>query len=529
MARKKQNPKKYVVKKRKKPGKKTGKKRVKCTKNKKSLKSYQKNPSDSEGIFQYAEPPVWIENRRVAGLESICLYPTESDLNGTVTFNLTDKAWYMFTNGTKFFCTVKLQKATVTGTGDNKVIGSWTDVTATDKTNLQFYTNFISKKFGKISFHRNQQEIRTSKGYDRLTNTVESYLYAHLDDSQRKLIFGTSTNDSSTFTALRKSKFKNGHAEYDSVITPFFTGRPVACSFSRTLICPFPTSINSNKRSLHCSVLPYYEDVDYSFQVEIDKNDNAVFYQTGAKTTKVYRLKVTELQLLLYKIRFVDSLAYQVKAQSIFGNCTRNLIGFPCLSYQMYSNAINKDNTRICRKFLNCKVPNKLLIFKVKESLLTGGQKLPPYSGANIDFWLLNNIDKINVTFDGLEIYDNDKSTLAQSTNFTKYLNLTQLTNNFIGNWDLSKNVDFGLISNDDYLFPSVLMSFNLWNKPDELVSPPLGGNNLLLKEGTLELNITFDHDDTTEAGQLIYCFFYEQLHPTLKLQDGNVISPLQF
>ena len=194
-------------------------KKTNCNKyvNKKS------SPDLNEGVLLFPDPPTHINNRRIAALEP-CIIDGEGTLksNSMVTFPLKDKAWYLFNQSSKFFALVKLVKAENTGTKENPVYSEWKDVTSADKKNLLFYPNAISKRFGEVYFSRNQNDTSTCRGYSRLSNSLESYIYSHLPADKRKLIFGSTENDSSYFNGLLSSDYGNGNEEYDEIAERFF-------------------------------------------------------------------------------------------------------------------------------------------------------------------------------------------------------------------------------------------------------------------------------------------------------------------
>ena len=78
-------------------------------------------------------------------------------------------------------------------------------------------------------------------------------------------------------------------------------------SFNRLLISPLSSDLSNDGMSLKPSILPYFENIDSSFKLKIDGNDNASFVRIGEKDKFIYKLKIIEMKFLCYKIRFADN------------------------------------------------------------------------------------------------------------------------------------------------------------------------------------------------------------------------------
>ena len=291
-------------------------------------------------------------------------------------------------------------KAPVSGAGDNKKIGNFVAVDDSDIGAIQFHPNAMAKKF-LIELHRNDQHIKLNN-YGRLNASIEGFIHSHISDSTRGLIFGSNPTDSAMLTGLKTSTFKKGNSQYDNYANKFFTGLPIETSFLPLLTSPFSSELDETDRGLKSSVLPYFENKSTSFKIYLEK-DNCVFHQISKKNSFVYKLELIELRLLLYKIRFSQTIGYELNTTKLFPSCTKNKIQLPNIVTQTFIQQCSSGADWVHRTWSNLRPPSKLLIFKCDPLLISGGKKTD-YSDHNSDKWHKMFCSNINVSFNNLVI-----------------------------------------------------------------------------------------------------------------------------
>ena len=266
-------------------------------------------------FFEYSNPPKFVNNRAVGGVETVIVSPQKSDLkNGDIaTFTLSEKAWYVFSSDARFITNMKLEKAPIKlHSNGTQEIGEWINTNIDDSENLQFYPNAISKKFGCIEFQINQMNVETCQDYGRVMDSVESFIHSHIPNDIRQNVFSSGYNDSSKFYGLKKSEFKSGNPQYDLMANEICGKEIFTSSFTRLFVTPFSTDLNKDHTCTKVSLWPYFDNSEGSFRIHISHNDNASFCQINDNSKFVYRLKIIDMHLVLLKLRFIDTIGYQV-------------------------------------------------------------------------------------------------------------------------------------------------------------------------------------------------------------------------
>ena len=363
-----------------------------------------------------------------------------------------------------------------------------------------------------------------ANGY--LLNSVEGYIHSQMDEKTRQLIFGANKHDSALCTGSTKAGFKKGQGAYDGYCDSFFTAYPVQTSMYKMLIPPFGSQLHPDGRSIKTSVLPFYTDKNTSIKCTVDLTDNFCFHQLEDHGTTAYKLDVSSMKLLLYRIRFTNDIGYELCAQKLFSPCARENVLLPCSVYSVYTEQVQAAGDWVERRWNNCKVPQKLLIFKCNSNLINPTNK--PYTSSNDDYWKEMFEQNVSVTFNGLSLYESKKNIFDQNESTMTFMNLSRLQKKWLFNFDISEKLNYTDLRSPDNLWPCLLLDFGLYGNTNKMVNPILGAENLLENtEGELKIRITFQPDKTIEAGAVVYVFFYEK-YVNLRLSDGCLINPLE-
>ena len=500
------------------------KKRSKQVKCQSSLDLVRKNIKDDPcNFFDYGQPLIRsLHNNGSSAID--CLEPVELspvnnpsfEPNSIISFDLNSSNWLTFNNDSRFLVTLGLER--------KKKDGEWEFAESTDLANLKFHPNFIRNLFS-VSYFVNDLQVVINQNVDHVDAQIESYLLSVMDKSQRKRIFGTSKFDSSNFCFATSNEYipSSEDTEYSRFLSEFTRKRNITCSFVPFQQLPWPNVANDEE--LYNLVLPQVADKRRSIRLRIDSTGSYSFYQTKKSSSVQYRLSVTNVKLILQRIRFT-TFGFSLNVEKILRPKLTDFLKMPCSINEVYVENQVAGNDYLNKIWTNIAIPNRIFVFKVHPQFINNNNLYP---SSDIYSWRSLQVDKMNVTVNELNLYDSSPSPIDCNDPIMSHFIMNQNKRSFINGFKFNP-----LATNESYFgmgtkWPHLEINFQLFDNKGTFINPIMAGKSSLdnSTKNKLEISLTFPNTPAPEAGSIIFYFFYEKHKVNFRTHNGNFFNPL--
>ena len=434
-------------------------------------------------------------------------------------FNLPEKSSYIFNNTTKFWVYYSLQKSV-------KNDQTWSDfvpVDETDKPNLSFYDGFLRRKF-TVSLYQSDIFVNLNQNFENVSSSLESYFFAHMERSQKELVFSGNEGDSSESCFLRNSDYEMTNPKYANYLNHLFASLPTLGSFNPFLTAPFSSHMSEDGRALRNFILPQFGDKETSIRVGIKRGDQSCFWQKTATDSIRYRFKINSVKLFIKRIRWQYH-GYNFDIQKLHKPCTKDYLLLPSFPHESSIENCSEGATIWQKTFYDIYIPSYILIFKVNPSFIGGSSE--EYSTKDIKTWMDLQVKNLSIHADSLSVFD-EKFNIFQNDIFAKFFNFSKQRRDFCNGFKFNPKISMELLSSVDYHYPSLLLDFNLENYCAQKINPVLAQHSLMEKKVKLDIRLDFETDqESVSKGTFVFCSIYSDEFLHLTLGNGNIINPM--